>query len=192
MEAIQILQNYLADNSAYSTEEIDLICSFFQEKKISKEESLFKKGHVFTKIVFVAEGILRSYIHDEDEEEIIKHFIRQHDFFSEIDSYEKEIPCAFNVSAITNCKLLILSKSDSEMLSENIPDWEIAMKGEAVKAMNSMIRNQEFLHKGEAIDKYRFFMKYFPELAQQLPLKHIASYLQITQSSLSRIRRQAW
>jgi hypothetical protein len=61
-----------------------------------------------------------------------------------------------------------------------------------MKAMNAMIRKQEFLSLGDAAGKYRHFIKHFPEVAQQVPLKHIASYLQITQSSLSRIRRQGW
>jgi hypothetical protein len=49
---------------------------------------------------------------------------------------------------------------------------------------------QNFLHFGTAVDKYRYFVKHHPNLARQVPLKFISSYLDITQSSLSRIRRE--
>ncbi len=192
MEATNILNNYLRQNSSLSIDDTRTICSYFQFKELLKEDILFKKGSRFTKIVFVAQGILRSYIHDENGEEIIKHFITENDFFTEIESFDKEIPCAFNVAAVTNCKLLTLSKTDSELLCAKIPKWEYFIKNEAILAMNSMIRKQEFLSKGEAIDKYRFFIQNYPQLAQQIPLKYIASYLHINQSTLSRIRKQAW
>jgi hypothetical protein len=64
------------------------------------------------------------------------------------------------------------------------------MKMGTMQAMNDMIRKQNFLRMGNSIDKYNYFVKNFPVLAQQVPLKYIASFLSITQSSLSRIRKQ--
>ena len=192
MEAHAILTDYLRKNSSFGSDEIETICSFFKSHSLAKEEPLFEKGSRFSKIVFVAEGILRSFINDENGEEIVKTFISPHEFFAEIDSFEKETPCAFNVNAVTPCKLLTLSKTDSVALTKKLPEWQTAMQHAAMKAMNAMIRKQEFLSLGEATDKYRHFIKQFPDVAQQVPLKHIASYLQITQSSLSRIRRQGW
>ena len=190
MEPVKRLSDYLEQNSAFQPGEIATICSCFQEKHLSKEEELFAKGGRFPFIVFVAEGILRSYILSDEGEEIVKHFICRDEFFAETDSFEKGTPCAFYVRAVTACEILILSATDSKFLSDQIPEWEIALKSGAMSAMNSMIRSQEFLRNGEAMDKYRFFIENFPELAQQVPLKYIASWLQITQSSLSRIRKQ--
>jgi len=192
MESMNILFNHLKQNSSFNLEEINTICSLFRIEKLSKEEALFQKGNRYTKIVFVIEGVLRTFIHNKNGEEIIKNFITEKEFFSEIESFENNMPCAFNVSSITNCIIATLSRSNSKKLSEKIPVWEHAMKSEAIKAMNNMIRKQEFLNKGEAAEKYQYFVRNFPKLAQQIPLKHIASYLHITQSSLSRIRKQAW
>jgi hypothetical protein len=66
------------------------------------------------------------------------------------------------------------------------------MKAGAMQAMNEMIRKQGFLRIGDATSQYRHFVEHFPSLAQQVPLKYIASYLRVTQSSLSRIRKQGW
>lgn len=192
MEAISILFNYLKQNSSFNTDEIHTICSFFRVKNVLKGESLFEKGERFSKIVFIAEGVLRTFVHDMNGEEITKHFLTDKEFFTEIESFEYGKPCGFNVSAVSNCKLVTLSKSDSELLSVKIPKWQYVMKDEAVKALNAMIRKQEFLSKGEAIDKYQYFVNNYPNLVKQIPLKYIASYLKITQSTLSRIRKNAW
>ena len=192
MEPNSILENHLRANSSFNSEEIAIISSFFHSKILKKEEVLFEKGRRFAEIVFVTDGILCSYTHDAEGEEVIKTFISPMTYFAEIESFENKTPCSFHVKAITPSKLLTLSKTDSEILARQIPNWEIDMKNETVKAMNAMIRKQEFLSIGEAADKYRIFIKNFPELAREVPLKYIASYLQITQSSLSRIRRQGW
>jgi hypothetical protein len=65
------------------------------------------------------------------------------------------------------------------------------MKVGGIQSMNEMIRKREFLLLGDSAFQYRHFVKHHPLLAQQVPLKYIASFLRITQSSLSRIRRQS-
>jgi CRP-like cAMP-binding protein len=192
MENTDNLINYLKQNSSFNDEEIIIICSYFQSKSLLKEEILFEEGNRFSKIVFVSEGILRSFIRKENGDEIIKNFITENEFFTEIESFEKNLPCTFNVSAITKCKIFTISKENSLELSNKIPGWEFSMRDEAIKAMNSLIRKQEFLSVGEAPDKYKYFVHKYPKLAQQIPLKYIASYLNITQSSLSRIRKDIW
>ena len=81
---------------------------------------------------------------------------------------------------------------DSTRLVKLFPNWEHMMREGAMRAMNEMIRKQEFLRIGTSVDQYRHFVENFPNLVQHVSLKHIASYLGITQSSLSRIRKQGW
>jgi hypothetical protein len=58
----------------------------------------------------------------------------------------------------------------------------------AADAFNQLVRNRNFLQFGDAEEQYQHFLKHHPNLAQNVPLKFIASCLGITQSSLSRIR----
>ena len=190
MKSSELLREHLQKNSFLSGSELDTICSHFYGKRLEKEEALFKKGEQFPFIVFAAEGILRSHIYDDEGEEIVKHFISEGDFFSEIDSFEHGKPAAFNITAVTACRLDLLPRSASDELSELIPKWDSIMHSEAVKAMNAMIRNREFLSLGDSGEKYHYFVHTYPHLARHVPLKYIAAYLQITQSSLSRIRRR--
>ena len=187
-----VLEVYLKENSDLKREEIKIICSYFIEECLEKEKPLVVEGEKFKKIVFVADGILRVFVIDPNGEEVVKNFLEPNNFFSEIESFDKNLPAVINVSAVTDCKILTLSKSNAELLVKELPQWEYMMKLGAMQAMNDMIRKQNFLRIGNSVDQYRHFVEYFPNLAQQVPLKYIASYLRITQSSLSRIRKQGW
>lgn len=186
------LNSYLKKNSNLRTDEIDIICNYFKLEKLDKEISLVQEGMRYKKIVFVVEGILRVFVIDPNGEEVIKNFIEADNFFSEIESFEKDLPSVINVSTVTNCTILTLTKADAEELVNELPKWEYLMKAGAMQAMNDMIRKQNFLRLGSSADQYRYFVENFPNLARQVPLKYIASYLRITQSSLSRIRKNGW
>lgn len=191
MDSKKILTEYLKKNSSLTIDEIELICTYFQEEYIKNETLLVNAGSKYKRIVFVVEGILRVYIVDNKGEEVVKNFIEPNSFFAGIESIEKNQPALISVSAVTDCCLLILSKSDSDALVSQLPQWEYLIKAGAMQAMNDMIRKQNFLRIGDSSEQYQFFVKNFPLLAQQVPLKYIASYLRITQSSLSRIRHQS-
>lgn len=190
MEARNVFAAYLEKDSSLKQEEIELICSYFQQELLKAETPLLLAGNKYKKVVFVVEGFLRVFIIDNNGEEVVKNFIEPNSFFADIESLEKNQNSLINVSAVTDCTFLTLSKSDADKLVQQLPKWEYLMKVGAMQAMNDMIRKQEFLHIGDSTDKYRHFVKHFPLLAKQVPLKYIASYLHITQSSLSRIRRQ--
>jgi len=117
MNATVILEEYLKQNSTYRKEETDVICSFFEEVSLKKEDPLFASGERFPKIVFIASGILRIFILDDTGEEIVKNFAGPKEFLADIDSFEDNLPACINVSAVTDCSLLALTKSASDRLS---------------------------------------------------------------------------
>ncbi len=190
MEPKEILTAFLNKEPSLKPEETELIVSYFKSEFLEREKPLLSEGDLYRKLVFVADGILRVFVLDLNGNEVVKNFIEPQSFFAETDSIEKNLPSHINVSAVTDSRLLTLSKPDTEKLLNQLPKWEYLMKAGAMQAMNAMIRKQEFLHIGDSAEQYSYFVRHFPLLAQQVPLKYIASYLRITQSSLSRIRRQ--
>lgn len=192
MHALEYFEKYLRTNSDLKSESIQLVSSFFSEENLPCEKALVKQGGKYRKLVFVAQGFLRVFVKDSQGEEVIKNFIQPNDFFAELECWEKDLPAVIGVSAITHCKIMTITKADSDRLAKELPKWELHVKEGAMRAMNEMIKQQSFLRMGSAVDQYRHFVEHHPQLAQQLPLKYIASYLGVTQSSLSRIRKQAW
>jgi CRP-like cAMP-binding protein len=192
MDTISQFAEYLKENSTFKDEEIATICSYWDEKRLSKEEILFRSNERYSKLIFVVTGILRVYIVDNSGEEIIKNFTQQHEFLADLDSFENQLPAKISVAAITDCVLLTLTRSASDELNKTFPNWSFLVKDGALKAQTNMITMQNFLRIGNSAEQYKYFVKNFPSLAKEVPLKYIASYLRITQSSLSRLRKQHW
>lgn len=189
MDSKTILTGYISKHSSLKYEEVELISGYFQQEFLTKEAQLVVAGSKYKKIVFVAEGILRLFVIDHNGEEVVKNFIEPNCFFADIEGIDKNQNSLINVSAVTDCTLLTLSKPDADDLVKILPQWDYLMKAGALNAMSDLIRKQEFLHIGDSSGQYQHFVTHFPLLARQVPLKYIASYLRITQSSLSRIRR---
>jgi len=190
MDAHDTLASYFKQHSSLSSSDISTICSSFQTEFFTKEKPVIREGDRYRKIVYVAEGLLRVYVVNPEGDEIVKNFIEENHFFSSVESFDHNLPAGINVGAVTDCNLLTLTRSDSDALLEKIPLWGLLLKMGTVKAMNDLIHKQTFLRMGNSKEQYHHFVNQFPKLAKQVPLKYIASYLGITQSSLSRIRKQ--
>lgn len=190
MDSKVVFAEYLNKDSSLKKEEIELICSYFQQEFIKAESQLLIAGNKYKKILFVIEGILRIYIIDNNGDEAVKNFIEPNCFFADFESFDKNQNALINVSAVTDCIILTLTKTDAEKLISQLPKWEYLMKVGGIQAMSEMLKKREFLLIGDSACQYQHLVKHHPLLAQQVPLKYIASFLRITQSSLSRIRRQ--
>ena len=81
-----------------------------------------------------------------------------------------------------------IARNRWNQLSEQVPKLYMLMKSLTEVTLLNKIKDNEFLTFGTAKEKYEAFLKSYPDLAQHVPLQHIASYLQITPQSLSRIR----
>jgi len=190
MDSKGIFAEYLKNDPSLTQEEVELICSYFQQEIIKSEFKLLIAGNKYKKIIFVVKGILRIFIIDNNGQEVVKNFIEPNCIFADFESFDKNQIALINVSAVTECTILSLSKADANELIRQLPKWEYLMKARGIQALNEMIKKREFLLIGDSTQQYQHFVKHHPLLAQKVPLKYIASFLRITQSSLSRIRKQ--
>ncbi len=190
MDVKAIFADNLKKASSLKQDEIELIGRYFQLETLKAEAPLVVAGNTYKKLVFVVEGVLRLFIIDDEGEEVVKNFIEPSCFFVDFRGFDNNQPSLINVDAVTDCTLLTLSKADANVLIGQLPQWEYWMKVGGIQSMNEMMRKQEFLLIGDSKQQYRYLVKHHPILVQQVPLKYIASFLRITQSSLSRIRKQ--
>lgn len=190
MDSLSVLATCLRKEPSLTEDEVALICSYFETVVLEKEEPLFVAGQKFNKLVFVAEGILRVFIIDVAGNEVVKSFLEAQSFFEDLECMDHNKPSVLNISAVTDCNLLILSSASSNDLCSKLPKWGHLMRLGALDAMHTALRQLEFLRLGDSTSQYQHFVQNFPNLAKHVPLKYIASYLHITQSSLSRIRGQ--
>ena len=184
------LKSVLSFGGILSGEDIELVASHFKSKKLKANEH-FQEFHTIAKeIAFVENGILRVYAPDSNGNEITKYFIRENQFFVDLESYYSAKPATDAFQAVVNSALYTVHKSVIEKLSVEIPNLYIFVKTITEANLMSKIKDNDFLNFGDAKTKYLEFVKRYPNLVQQVPQQYIASYLKITPQSLSRIRRE--
>lgn len=170
--------------------ELEYIGSFFKERHLKPGEDFLSAGNISNQIGFVDSGVLRAYALGGDFEEVTKYFIRKNQFAVEIESFYANKPSDSGIQAVTASKVLTVKRAAWNQLYEEIPKLYILTKTLSEAALLNKIKDKEFLYYGSAKEKYLEFIRRYPDLVLSVPLQYIASYLQITPQSLSRIRRE--
>jgi CRP-like cAMP-binding protein len=186
---IETLINYLLQFGNLNKPQIDLITSKVVFKEIKKEEFFHEAGKIPREIIFLTDGIMRVCYYNNKGEEITKYFIGENNFVVDINSYEQEIPSTEYVQAVTHCSYISFSKTAMKELSMTIIEWDKIIAKITAKALAEKVNKISPMMAEDAKERYISFLDKFPTLANRIPLSYLASYLGITQSSLSRIRK---
>ena len=104
-------------------------------------------------------------------------------------SFYNGTPSSEYVEAITDCTLLVFSKNSFSELSIAISNWSDIFTRILTDALMKKVQDSNTMLNQDATTRYLKFLELFPNVANRVPLSMLASYLGITQSSLSRIRK---
>ncbi|OXA89977.1 Crp/Fnr family transcriptional regulator [Flavobacterium hercynium] len=183
------LINYLLQFGNLNQQQIELIKSKVDFKEIKKEEYYQEAGKIPDEVIFLTKGIMRICYFNHKGDEITKYFIDENNFLVDINSYTQEIPSTEYIQSVTDCKYLVLSKNAMKELSSIIIEWDKIVSKITSKALAEKVNRISPMMTEDAKERYLKFLTNFPNLANRVPLSYLASYLGITQSSLSRIRK---
>jgi CRP-like cAMP-binding protein len=183
------LIDFLTATHLLTPQQIDFIVSKCVAQKIKAQTNISKPHKVPHEIAFIAKGVFRIFYIDDDGNEITKFLMEENNFIVDIDSYLNVRPSSDYIQSITPCDILTISRTHLTEIEQEIPNWG--------KITNQLI-TQSYLKKVQLISpmlhenatvRYVNFVKNCPNIATKIPLSFIASYLGITQQSLSRIRK---
>ncbi len=170
-----------------STKSKNLIKESIVETRFPKGHILFKANKVETSIYFIKKGIARAYAYS-DENQITFWFGKEGDPIVSMQSYVNNQKGYEDVELLEDCELYELKiKKLQELFLEDI---EIANWGRKFAELE-LIKSEErliSLQFNTATERYASLLKNCTSIIQRVPLSNIASYLGITQVSLSRIR----
>lgn len=172
-----------------SKQELQRIIDAHQEIYFKKGETLFKSGQILNEYVILEKGLVRSFTYNFTGEDISTDFFCDHELVIEVLSLFQRIPLQENIQALTDCKGWIIDYDTFQDLFHSIPgltEWG-----------RLWMTSKLFQFKQKSIDmitlsakeRYLQLIKERPQVIQNAPLKQIASYLGITDTSLSRIRK---
>lgn len=107
----------------------------------------------------------------------------------DLESFDNEIPSIAYVQAMTDCRIVVFSKKDWQELLNTIVGWDVIVRKIISKALLQKVDRISSIISQDAKTSYLTFLEKYPNLANRISLSYLASYLGITQSSLSRIRK---
>ena len=186
MEALII---YLLKFGNLNKQQIDLIKSKVVFKEIKKDEYYHEAGKIPREIIFLTEGIIRVCYYNNRGDEVTKFFFEENNFVADINNYNQGSASTEYLQAVTDCKYLVLSKTAMNELSMTIIEWDRIVSKITAKGLADKVNKISPMMTEDATERYLKFITNFPTLANRVPLSYLASYLGITQSSLSRIRK---
>nr|WKN37750.1 Crp/Fnr family transcriptional regulator [Tunicatimonas sp. TK19036] len=168
-------------------EDLNAIQRCFQAKEIKKGRFLVRSGQVSNQFMFIEKGCLRVFW-ERETSEVTGWFAFEDEFFCELSSFIPQQPSAFGVQAIEDTNILYITQPEMEQLFTEVPVFETFVRKFWEHIISHMVSNMTSFRAETAEERYQKAMMH-PKLLQRVPLKYLSSYLGITPSSLSRIRK---
>jgi CRP-like cAMP-binding protein len=169
-----------------STEEEAQIKRHLLPKKLRKKQYLLQEGDVCKAIAFIEKGVLKEYSIDDNGVEHIIQFGLEGWIISDLYSFLTGEPATYNIDAIEDSELVLISKSAHEELLQKLPKYETFTRLNITGAYIAMQKRLTSIISSPLEERYANFIK----LVQRVPQHMIASYMGLTPETLSRVRKK--
>ena len=182
------LINKIKSSTTLSSKAEEYVVSIAKEKSVSKGDVLIGQGQAVKNTYFVKDGCIRSYCIDKNGKEHTLQFAIKNWWISDfIAIYTNELS-TLTIECITDSNIIEFNAEKLNGIYSIFPEFEAFQRKNLerhVVSLHKRILNQLQL---TAAERYELFLHQYPDIEQYTPNYHIASYLGITQQSLSRIR----
>ncbi len=174
----------------YSTmthDELDILEGILVPMKFAKGEMILKEGEVCKYIYYIEHGLTRQF-YFKNGKELTEHLGVDHSIFMCIESLFKEEPTHLQVQAIEPTLVFGLPKIKLEEVALHNVNIQILYRKILEESLIISQIHADLLRFESAQSRYKRMCKMSPQVVLRAPLVYIASYLQMTPETLSRVR----
>ena len=184
------LRNYFNTQNPFSADDLERIEAAFVPKIYRKGEFLIRAGQTDRYVWFIERGVIRLYEEAADATEHTFYFMNAGQLVADVDSFHGQVPSGVTMQAVTDCHTRAVSYDGFQRLVLQVPPWNSTIQRITERTLLEKVQKRNRLFYEDAKARYVRLLAEQPEVAQQVPLGMIASYLGITLPSLSRLRKQ--
>lgn len=183
------ISDFLKSLVHFNADELDDILNHFKKISVSKNEVLVYHSEICNYLYYIETGMARSYYLNEAGKEITQWFFGSGKFMTSVDSFFQQNPSLYNLEILEDAVLHQISKSDIDYLFEKYPKMEKLGRLVTTEMLTRVVNKLNAVQFQTAKERYDYMLTEFPDIAHYVALGHIASYLGMSQETLSRIRR---
>lgn len=183
---IQFVQSILPISAGKAEQLVDK----YKYRTILKNEYLLKKGIICNEAHFIEGGFMRAYTFDLHGDDVTTAFYSKKMSTSDFYSFFKRVPSQENIQALTDCETWYINYEDMQVNFHTMPEFREFGRLNIVNQYSILKQRMLSMLQDTAEQRYANLLSSNPEIIQNVPLKYVASYLGITDTSLSRIRKE--
>ena len=184
----ELLASYINNRICTTDEELETILSYFEPLQLKKNEMLLANGQNSQRTFFVVSGCLRIFFINEDGQDSTRYFAFENQFATALTSFITSEPSDEFIQAVEDSEVYYITHKNFYHLLNIIPQWEKFYRIYLETAyVNNTKRLMSFLVQ-DALEKYRQLLNENPIIVRRLSNKMVASYLNISQETLSRLK----
>lgn len=186
----ELFFRHFNDKVALTRQEEEEIKHYLTPKKLRRKQYLLQEGDVCKYIAFIEKGALKSYSVDDSGTEHILQFGLEGWTIADLYSFLTGEPSTYNIDAIEDAELVLISKSAHEQLLAAFPKYETYTRLNITGAYLAMQKRLMSVISSTIDERYAMFNALYPDIVQRVPQHMIASYMGLTPETLSRVRKR--
>jgi CRP-like cAMP-binding protein len=185
---MQPVIDFISTYTDISNEEMNAMLGIIHTSSHQKNEILHRQGSITTRAAFIIKGGVRSFYTDENGVERITAFKFENQPLVPFESFIQQTPSQLNAVTLEPTELIWTSHGEFLSFLETFPKYEKVLRN--ILSKNLMLQNEQakLLRINASRERYEMLCKMHPEVIQRVPLKYIASYLDMALETLSRVR----
>lgn len=166
------------------------IVSCFEKRTYNKGDYFLREGAISNEYLFLQEGLMRGYATDTEGNDVTTSFYTANNVVFEVSSFFSKVPSVENIQCITPCRGLMIRFGRLNKLFHDLPEFREFGRALLVRGYAMLKKRMLESVTLSAEERYVALLQNNPEIFHDAPLKMVASYLGITDTSLSRIRKE--
>lgn len=187
---MNIIEKALQGNKFFGKKDLFLVeklASFLFTKKIKKKELLLSEGEVNDKMFYVQKGLLRVYFISEEGKEINTWFVKEGEFVYACHSFHYQIPSEEYIEAMEDSEIMSIKKETWLMLLRNNHKLALFTVHELMANIAEFATQASVLRLMTGEKKYEYLKTHKSDILERISQKHLASYLGVDTTYLSKI-----
>lgn len=185
------LTQFLQNNGLINSLQAEEIAGEFTSKTIPRNEFLLQAGNVSNEYFFLDSGFLRAFAYDTAGNDVTTGFYASGQVVFEVSSFFERTPSLEYIQALSDCEGSFITHQQLNALFHSRTEFREFGRSVLVRGFTTLKTRMLAMIAEPAATRYASLLRANPEILQHAPLKYVASYLGITDTSLSRIRKGA-